>query len=479
MGLKLALLWVGLISMMICTALIVRSDSVAPQIEPSERQLRDELDLIYDFSTRIGNLDQRRARQMELVADLWDSETNYVHEGLSYRVEPARVFNVNGQRILSQFVEVRAGGILVFRDYHQTVNKPPLLIVTDEIIGFDEEGTPIRAVEENPIEAQKRILHSAVLATTRNGPHLPDNPGTVSTFFSDTSDGVINAFGSVSWADVQANPDNVGVAATSNLFIGTDTTDGNWAIRLGALSFDTSAIDDGDIVSNVTLSVFSNSDGAGSDGNIELRDLNWPPTLTTSDWVDLTTASNWTNLTLFGSLAHSTWTRSNGSENQIVLDISFVSKSGVDALGALLDIAYGSDVDDVLNYEDIYYADQSGTNLDPKIVVTHEAEDATPTPTPEPTATNTPEPGATPTPTPIPGAETIEATGAIAFLWLFGIIAFIALAVYTRTGFFHLVAAVFALFFALEIQEMMVWIIMGVLIGVLIFLSELIKGSAE
>ncbi len=352
---------------------------------------------------------ERREAQVAVVADHWKQARQYAQGGYTWEVSGIARIGSGENFGTRQFVRVwDRGGTLIFRDYIQMWNRPPII---------DQDG------QENPLRATRRILEKVVDKITDGGTvrYLPANPGTVSTFFSETSDGLIQSR-HATWDTARDGTGFTTLTATASSAVAIDRNfDGaDYRPVESFYQFDTSALPDADTVSVVTFTLTSEgSKGVDDDGeDLEARTLDWGATLTSADWQDLNPESNWTSLPLQAKIARTAWVGSDGTDNNFTSEAGFpaaVNKTGTTFLvvsNSLSANAVGPTNGDALNIG-AYYSDEAGTANDPLLTVTHAAAPptATPTATPDPT-------GAAPVVilNEIQGYENVVTTGDILFL---------------------------------------------------------------
>src|SRR4249919_277486 len=106
---------------------------------------------------------------------------------------------------------------------------------------------------------------------------------TVSTFFSDVSDGRIESTSTV-YATAQSGAGlGVNTGSTTTSF-GQNFTTPNYVLRQVFLAFDTSAIPDTDTIDSVVISLFGTSNPGDNGDDPEVRVFDWGATVDTTDW---------------------------------------------------------------------------------------------------------------------------------------------------------------------------------------------------
>lgn len=190
---------------------------------------------------------------------------------------------------------------------------------------------------------------------------------TDSTFYSSTADGQIESFnatystarsGGTLTANTAGGSANVGQVA-------------GYACYEAFLSFDTSAIPDGDIITAVTLSLDGTGaiDGSDTDFTINARVYDWGASLTTADWI---AGASLSGNTLVASRSTSGWNAS--GYNAFTSEAAFltaINKTGVTYLVLSSSRHEAGTTPTGNEYVGVATADTTGTTHDPKLVVTH------------------------------------------------------------------------------------------------------------
>jgi len=209
---------------------------------------------------------------------------------------------------------------------------------------------------------------------------------TVSTFFPDagtgntTVDGMVGretggeTFSTIRDGAGTISPETA-ISMIAELAAGGVTDDYN-NMRKVIMTYDTAAIDDGDDISDVVLSVF----GQGGTGTALGSDaLHIAASTPASDNALVDADYQQVQRTTFGNVVHASY--SNGAYNDITLNasgIANVNKTGISKFSGQL----GWDIND--NFTGVWFlngitafdmssADATGTSQDPKLVVTHSA----------------------------------------------------------------------------------------------------------
>lgn len=303
-----------------------------------------------------------------------------------FRVSELKLENSGALHML---IEASLRGEVIYYDYLRIVN-PPIMVPTDPPqyrvgtqksldITQPDEAVALLNFREDPYLALRDIIAESVITSTKAGPHLPAHRGTTTTVYANTTDGYIFSESTNSWASAQSGGDGTFSASTgdsSYAFLGSAHYDASHrAIIMAAYAFDTSAVGS-DTVDDVTFSLVSTNADYGNDtGDLEARVSTWG-TLTTADWVDFTTASNWTGLPDFASIAVSSWVRSDGTRNDFTEGTDAtanINGSGTTEIKVVNSLAYGSEPGVFNNSVGVYFADNTGTTNDPRLVVNHTA----------------------------------------------------------------------------------------------------------
>lgn len=324
----------------------------------------------------------------------------------------ARAFTNNGEQI--GFGPDGSVDIERFRIFN-----PPVLVDDpngDIIREWDEKNIvtgvdthKVRILREDPLEAIKQTLSHTIAIKTEKyiGSKIEGGKvgNTTSTFYPDPNvettsvDGLIynyknNAQGG--WAAAQGDTSASGGAANDS----TVSTGGNYGTSVGSIAgngndreivrafflFDTSSLADGDTITSATMSTYvtgKNTTFAGTtdnDGNDYLTILQSNPAsniaLASADWdmagdaIDNPTkGSSDIDITSISTSAYTDWALN-------ATGLTWVSKTGITKLA----MREGHDQEDdnitsslsecTINF---YYADQTGTSNDPKLVVESDA----------------------------------------------------------------------------------------------------------
>lgn len=272
----------------------------------------------------------------------------------------------DSQRAAARFdLTVRDGARVVFRD---------------RILAWD--GTPVMvpdgpdAFREDPVLGARMDIEHTVKVVTKGGtvPHVKAKPGTVSTFYSATTDGGITSSHATTYSTARAGFDLSAQTAVSGHAIGQrKTAGGDYVLYESFFQWDTSALG-GDTISAAVFSLYGVSDTSATDFTVEARLNDWGAALTTADWVAGADLSAKTLLATFATSGFST-----AGYNDFT-DVAF--PANINAAGSTLVVVCSANQTNNTaptgdEYVNAYQADQAGTTNDPKLVVTHAAAPVT------------------------------------------------------------------------------------------------------
>lgn len=164
--------------------------------------------------------------------------------------------------------------------------------------------------------------------------------------------------------------DSVSVSAASSAAIQVRQIDAsNWYIRRGFLLFDTSSLGSGARIAYASISLFADGTGVSSDDSPAIQIVSSNPASTSNLVVaDFDTLGT----TVFGSIASGSWNATGSAENKFRLDengIGNINKSGISKFGIRLSPDTSDSAPSGNNTRFFYWADQTGTSLDPKLTV--------------------------------------------------------------------------------------------------------------
>lgn len=265
------------------------------------------------------------------------------------------------------------------------VFNPPILV-------DDPNGTVIRTytdikgvlqkrtLREDPKQALVDCLKHTILVSGKTDTKIVTGSvgNTTDTFFSGPGDGMVQNNSTVTaWATLRA-------AASGTVFDYTGTINGtagecydgvptNYEVLRHFFPFDTSSLPDTDVVSSATLTIFSQS-WTGTAENVGIVQTSQASNtqLSTADFNTCGALNTPTE-----GATRQTPSSTDTTANDFVLNasgISWISTTGYTNLG----MRTASDIDNVdpvltRHYFSCYDSDQSGTSLDPKLVVVHAA----------------------------------------------------------------------------------------------------------
>lgn len=196
---------------------------------------------------------------------------------------------------------------------------------------------------------------------------------TTSTFYASTADGQIES-SNATYATARSGGTLVANTGGTSVNVGQVT---GYACYEAFLSFDTSTIPDGDIITSVTLSLDGTgaTDGSDTDFTINARIYNWGAGLTTADWI---AGASLSGNTLVASRSTSGWSAS--GYNALTSEAAFltaINKTGVTYLVISSSRHEAGTAPTGNEYVGFATAEASGTTHDPKLVVTHVAPTGT------------------------------------------------------------------------------------------------------
>jgi hypothetical protein len=328
---------------------------------------------------------ERAAERISLLADAVQP-LDVVKSGIAIKATKPVADGASLRQMVWAF---DADNTLIFQDFVVLHGRVPFMV---------PDGAGYR---EDAAAAYEELVTHAVSVATQGGTvaHVPDRIGTVTTFFAEASDGWVS------------NNDNAGAFADRwedvKRCLGTITTDdagtdfgealhlqipgqssGDAEVTMSFLSFDTSSLSDTTNVYDAILSLVSNGAEAGTQtdqGEIEARVDDWTGSgLTTADCVVIDPESNWTALDLVAQLNRDEWDASDGTRNAFAgvpdtggatFSNSQIDKTGTSDFALLNNLAHdlpdqsagsGEEIADSFGF---YYADETGTTNDPRLVV--------------------------------------------------------------------------------------------------------------
>lgn len=333
----------------------------------------------------IRNIADRKARgrlrAAATVAAIGKGEMEWVDsDGWRYQLEAPPVVTVSPKDIerAAATVDLRvwdAGNNLIFRDRIHAWDGFPVLVPDGTEHEVDDGlGGKVRVsnFRESPVEAARIDLAHTVRVAVKNGPWVKAKPGTVSTFYSGTSDGYL--------VSVHATY----ATARSTFSGGTSVSDADTTMACGQMKpgdfqlyemfvqFDTSAIDDSDAVSQAVLSLYGTVDLSTTDFTAEARLYDWGASLTVADWVAGASLSSLTRVATHASAGFATSAYNDFTEDGSNFR-SAVNTTGATRLILVSDRLVAGTEPTGNELWLVSTADETGTTQDPKLVVTHAA----------------------------------------------------------------------------------------------------------
>lgn len=330
----------------------------------------------------IRNIADGKARgrlRSAATAEAIGAEMEWVDsDGWRYQLEAPPVVTVSPKDIerAAATVDLRvwdASNTLIFRDRIHAWDGFPVL-VPDGTQHEDDDGhggkVRVSNFRESPVEAARIDLAHTVRVAVKNGPWVKDKPGTVSTFYSGTSDGYIYSSSSI-YSTAASGSGTTAYTALTYDYVGQLLTGGYYYCDESFVAFDTSPIPDSDTITSSILSLYNYTDSSDTDFTVEARLYDWGASLTTADWISNASLSSYT---LLASKATSGWTTGYNefSENGSAF-VNNTSKTGTTYIVLNSDRHRGGTAPSGNEYVGFSTADETGTTQDPKLVVTHSA----------------------------------------------------------------------------------------------------------
>lgn len=282
---------------------------------------------------------------------------------------PALITNADGAIVgIDAMVRLFQNGNELPVDPHRICINPPLQVVTAPA-RYNQSGemTRDRAVRLDPEAAYWEWLWANVLEVSN--PKGWRTKGTVTTVFSDASDGSITS-SSTTYSTARA-----GSSLTPSTTSAAETVGQNRAASTrfcfeGFVSFDTSSIPDTDTVSDAVLSIYGAGDSSTTDFTMNARTSNWGATLTTGDWVAGASLSGLTLLATYSTASGWSAVAYNDFSSGVNMPAA-IDKAGITYI--LLSSSRHEAGNDPAGNEFVnwYAAEQAGTTQDPKLTVTH------------------------------------------------------------------------------------------------------------
>lgn len=271
-----------------------------------------------------------------------------------------------------------ATGTLIFRDRIHAWDGFPVLVpdgTKHEETGPTGNKINVWNFRESPLEAARLDLAHTVRVVTKNGPWVKAKPGTVSTFYSETSDGLVQSE-NPTYSTARAGSGLTVNTVSSSLQVGQILDTGPdpdlYYVIEAFISFDTGSLS-GEEVSAAVLSLFLQTDGSATDFTVNARIKAWlSGGLTTADWVAGADISGTILATLNSSGIGATGSykdfTESGSNLQDGLNLS--GDTEIMLTSSRHEAGNTPTRDERLTFRS---ADRAGTTEDPKLVVTHAA----------------------------------------------------------------------------------------------------------
>ncbi|MEV0618536.1 hypothetical protein AB0I81_34775 [Nonomuraea sp. NPDC050404] len=240
----------------------------------------------------------------------------------------------------------------------------------------DDRGLPIkdRILTPDPLAA----FYEAVWDSVEGAPNAKGwrTRGTVTTVFSDASDGQISST-SPTYATARTGASLSANTSGTTMSVGQSLV-GDYQCFEAFISFDTSAIADSDQISLIVLDLYLLNDTSATDFTVEAREYNWGATLTTADWV---AGASLGGLILMASI-NTSGIGGAGAYKAFTSDPAFLVATGLKT-GVVHLMLCSSRLrlgNAPSGAEDVSFrtAEQSGTTQDPKLTLTHQASTAIP-----------------------------------------------------------------------------------------------------
>lgn len=255
-------------------------------------------------------------------------------------------------------------------DPHRRIINPPTVPRSNITENVSGELTVLEIGDEDPFEAFIEAVWDSVEETPY--PEGWRTAGTVTTIYGDTSDGRLEGQGATYNVARQGTGtvaiDTTGTASATGQFFSS-----TYSCYQQYWAFDTSIIDDDDIVTGVSLELYQTGQNlAGGNFTVEARAFDWGATLTTADYRPGNTLSSYT---LLASIA----TSGMGTLNRYYALTSTAAFLTVDGLKTGMVRLFTSSSKQRTGttptdreFVQFATANASGTTTDPKLVITHD-----------------------------------------------------------------------------------------------------------
>lgn len=300
--------------------------------------------------------------------------TDWVRGPWTYQLEraPWDKTSERGSHAVAFALRVTDGDRLIFRDIIQCWGGPPVMVPDGT---FDSEGNS--NFRRDPIKAARIDLAHTVKVVTKDGkePWVKGKPGTVSTFYADSSDGEILSHDNFAddYASARAGSaffsvDNTGTAIKVGQRYNAGLT---WYLLYeGFVGFDTSGIPDSDEITDAHVSLYINADATSPDFTVVMYANDWGASLTSGDWV---AGASLSGLTVVGSYPTSGFAVNSYHDlggSGLAEEINPTGFTRVLIASSRLRDGNAPSGDE---YFEFRASEQTGTTQDPKLVVTHAA----------------------------------------------------------------------------------------------------------
>lgn len=244
--------------------------------------------------------------------------------------------------------------------------------VMDDVDG----GTLEVRFRDDPEETIKKSISEIIAVVEKDDSKIVDGKigNTTDTFYSSTNDGCFLSDNQATYSLARDAVTASSIDQGNGNLIHNSKLGSTYYVRRFVTYFDTSSISS-NTISSATLSVASLSGGTSNANSDSIAVVSFggsnPPVIT--DFDDFGSTSG-------GSLLIGDFFSTDGIYNNFTLNsygLSLINKTGTTALGlrSLNDINNSAPTGD--NHIRIYQADQTGTSLDPKLIVVHSAAAST------------------------------------------------------------------------------------------------------
>lgn len=189
---------------------------------------------------------------------------------------------------------------------------------------------------------------------------------------STTCDGVIRYLSSATWAEARdaASGNDISATATSAILV-QSTWGGVYYVGRGFFLFDASALTAAANISSAVISFAASAAGVTNADTTAAHIVSCTPasntTLELADYSQI-------GATSFASMNLSSWVDTDGTYNDFTLDangIANISKTGISKFATRNSRDLNDSAATGINALQCYYADQTGTTKDPKLVITY------------------------------------------------------------------------------------------------------------